>query len=47
MVVINDSIQLGDRPASDATMGNFGDFNEPHYRDYIRSDLGANPILRV
>ncbi|KAI8105187.1 hypothetical protein M9435_000357 [Picochlorum sp. BPE23] len=41
MVVLTDSVQLGDRPSMDATLGNFGDFNEPFYRDYIERDLGA------
>jgi hypothetical protein len=25
----------------DATLGNFGDFAEPHYRDYVRTDFAA------
>ena len=36
-----DSIQLGDRPRSDARLGSFSDLNEPHYRSYISLDLGA------
>ena len=40
-LVINDSIQLGDRPQRDPYIGNFGDFNEPWYRCYTRTDLGA------
>lgn len=31
IVVFSDSIQLGDRPALDMSMGNFGRLNEPHY----------------
>jgi ubiquinone/menaquinone biosynthesis C-methylase UbiE len=41
MVVLTDSMQLGDRPIFDATMANFGDFNEPFYRGYVAEDLGA------
>ena len=40
VLVINDSIQLGDRPSRDPFIGNFGDFSEPWYRCYIRTDLG-------
>lgn len=29
---MTDSVQLGDRPAWDKTLGNFGNLNEPHYR---------------
>ncbi|CAG9465589.1 unnamed protein product [Pedinophyceae sp. YPF-701] len=44
--VLTDSVQLGDRrPANepdfyDEVIGNFGNFNEPYYRDYIRHDFG-------
>jgi len=38
-VIFTDSLQLGDRPAQDATMGNFEKMNEPHYRDYISDFL--------
>lgn len=41
MVILTDSGQLGDRRALDRTLGNFGDFNEPHYREYIAEDLGG------
>lgn len=41
MLVLTDSVQLGDRPSMDDTLGNFGDFNEPFYRAYIERDLGA------
>ena len=27
MLVLTDSVQLGDRPSMDDTLGNFGDFN--------------------
>lgn len=37
--ILADSIQLGDRPALDANLGRFGDFNEPYYRSYIATDL--------
>jgi len=39
MFVLTDSLQLGDRPSQDAVLGNFGDFAEPHYRDYVRTDF--------
>ncbi|XRB01735.1 methyltransferase [Pycnococcus provasolii] len=39
--VLTDSQQLGDRPATDKTIGLFGDFAEPYYRAYIRRDFGA------
>jgi hypothetical protein len=32
LVVLTDSVQLGDRPAWDATLGLFGNMNEPHYK---------------
>ncbi|GIL81673.1 hypothetical protein Vretifemale_10697, partial [Volvox reticuliferus] len=35
MVVLTDSVQLGDRPSWDKSIGLFGDFNEPYYR-YLR-----------
>ncbi|KAK9815034.1 hypothetical protein WJX73_005595 [Symbiochloris irregularis] len=41
MVVLTDSAQLGDRPQWDATMGGFSNFNEPYYRSFIATDLGA------
>lgn len=41
LVVLTDSCQLGDRKAFDPTLGNFQNFNEPHYGDYIQADLGA------
>ncbi len=40
MVIVTDSTQLGDRPEWDTTLGGFGDFNEPYYRNYIATDLG-------
>ena len=33
--------QRGDRPALDESMGNFEALNEPHYVDYIQTDVGA------
>ena len=39
--VVTDSNQLGDRPAFDERIGNFGDFAEPYYRAYVRRDFGA------
>jgi ubiquinone/menaquinone biosynthesis C-methylase UbiE len=41
LVVLTDSVQIGDRPAWDASIGAFGDFNEPHYRNYVACDVGA------
>lgn len=41
MFVLTDSVQLGDRPYQDDVIGNFGNFAEPHYRGYIRTDFGA------
>ena len=41
MVVLTDSVQLGDRPVYDATLGGFSQFNEPYYEDYLKIDLGA------
>jgi hypothetical protein len=32
LVVLTDSVQMGDRPVWDKTLGNFGNLNEPHYR---------------
>ena len=40
MVILTDSTQLGDRPEWDATLGGFGNFNEPYYVNYIATDLG-------
>lgn len=41
MFVITDSIQLGDRPSNDPTLGNFGQMNEPWYVSYIAEDFGG------
>jgi ubiquinone/menaquinone biosynthesis C-methylase UbiE len=41
LMVINDSVQTGDRPEWDATIGNFSNFNEPYYRSFINNDLGS------
>ena len=41
LLVFNDSVQTGDRPEWDATIGNFGNFNEPYYRSYIDEDIGS------
>ena len=38
--VVTDSQQLGDRPATDRSIGLFGDFAEPYYRAYVRRDFG-------
>ena len=34
-------MQKGDRPVLDKLLGNFGALNEPHYEDYITTDIGA------
>ncbi|KAI7837521.1 hypothetical protein COHA_008657 [Chlorella ohadii] len=39
IVVLTDSVQSGDRDAYQ-NLGNFGDFQEPFYRDYINTPLG-------
>lgn len=36
-----DSIQRGDRPPLDDLLINFSNLNEPHYEDYIATDVGA------
>lgn len=41
LAVWTDSVQLGDRPEWNGTLGNFQDFNEPYYGSYISSDIGA------
>lgn len=40
LLILTDSMQLGDRLSMDASMGRFGDFNEPYYRTFIAEDLG-------
>lgn len=41
IVSLTDSVQYGDRPDWDSNLGMFGSLNEPFYRNYIMSDLGA------
>jgi len=41
LFVLTDSIQLGDRPKIDDSIGRFGNFAEPYYQAYIRRDLAA------
>ena len=41
-VILTDSIQRGDRPALDETMGSFGNMNEPYYLNYIQDDLSEH-----
>lgn len=41
MFVLTDSIQLGDRPLLDESIGRFESFAEPHYKAYIERDLAA------
>ena len=40
LLILTDSIQLGDRRPLDAGIGKFGDFNEPYYRTFIAEDFG-------
>eukprot|EP00884_Botryococcus_braunii_P009873 jgi/Botrbrau1/18888/Bobra.177_2s0046.1 len=40
IVILTDSIQLGDRPFLDAHLGRFGKMNEPYYENYIQTSLG-------
>ncbi|KAL4419508.1 hypothetical protein ABPG77_002294 [Micractinium sp. CCAP 211/92] len=40
IVILTDSMQLGDREVYEHTMGRFGSFNEPYYEDYISTPLG-------
>ena len=39
IIVLTDSIQLGDRSDSDDRIGNFKDLNEPHYENYIATEF--------
>jgi len=41
LAVFTDSIQLGDRPLLDDSIGAFKAFNEPFYDTYIEEDVGA------
>ncbi len=41
VVVLTDSIQVGDRPELDTKIDAFTAFNEPNYSDYVRTDLGG------
>jgi hypothetical protein len=41
LLVITDSIQLGDRPGNDEReLANFDHLNEPHYREYTTFSFG-------
>lgn len=40
ILILTDSMQLGDRLPMEEGMGTFGDFNEPYYRTYVAEDLG-------
>lgn len=39
VVVLTDSMQRGDRPVLDERLGNFANLNEPHYVDYVDTEL--------
>lgn len=39
MIVLSDSLQLGDRPPLDEQIGNFSKLNEPHYVNYVNTYL--------
>lgn len=41
LVVWVDSVQTGDRPSLDGTLGNFQYLNEPHYPTYIQEDIAG------
>ena len=41
MLILTDSMQLGDRLPLDGGIGNFQDFNEPWYGSFIAEDFGA------
>jgi SAM-dependent methyltransferase len=41
LAVFTDSIQKGDRPVLDDSIGAFKSFNEPFYDTYIEEDVGA------
>ncbi|EFJ52588.1 hypothetical protein VOLCADRAFT_103077 [Volvox carteri f. nagariensis] len=41
LLVVTDSVQLGDRPGLEGGIDVFGDFNEPYYRNYLSFNLGA------
>jgi hypothetical protein len=47
LVVLTDSVQLGDRSAWDKTLGNFGNLNEPHYRWAAACTRGGGVLLQV
>lgn len=40
LLILTDSVQFGDRLSFDASLGRFGDFNEPYYRSFIAEDFG-------
>jgi SAM-dependent methyltransferase len=42
LLVLTDSVQLGDRPCWDANMVAFEGLNEPHYHTYVACDLGES-----
>jgi ubiquinone/menaquinone biosynthesis C-methylase UbiE len=39
ILVLTDSCQLGDRPPMDESIGRFSNLNEPHYQNYIRTEI--------
>lgn len=41
VMVMTDSIQLGDRPGADHNLGLFGKYNEPWYASYAMTDFAA------
>jgi len=38
---LTDSVQIGDRPGMDKNLGGFTKMNEPHYANYISTDIGG------
>lgn len=41
IVILTDACQLGDRPPLDSQLPGFSRFNEPHFMDYIATDLSS------
>jgi ubiquinone/menaquinone biosynthesis C-methylase UbiE len=44
LLILTDSIQLGDRPRLDGGLVAFEQFNEPYYRTYISESFGARAL---
>jgi ubiquinone/menaquinone biosynthesis C-methylase UbiE len=46
LLVVTDSVQLGDRDTLGAAIKGFGNLNEPHYAEYVEMDF-AEEMKRV